>query len=277
MSVFYNSVPFPSNQSVLSLFTDQVMPTALEIVNPSRSSVPFTAIANSGSQRFDLYAGPFTRNDQFVVSPFDDSFIYVTVPYSVGSQVLKVLNGQGASGRKRDFEHSYDEEMARRQFRRDTTFEPRARRWLGASDAPESESEYARGVVDGRYNAWLKRQWEERDHALLARAEEIATAANTTLTLGYVTSDSCPGVGDDVLHAPIPYYSSPAYIGSPLPTGLAPTDQMDVIFLDFFETQVLSIVNGLQTTKNFTTADVGAYGAAETNTVFGIFAQAKWN
>ncbi|KAF8306030.1 hypothetical protein DL93DRAFT_2065823 [Clavulina sp. PMI_390] len=274
---YLSRVPFPSNQSVLSLFADEVMPTALSIVNPNRSSVPFTAIANAGSQRFDLYAGEFTRNDQFVVSPFNDNFLYVTVPYSVGSQVLTHLNGGTAPGRKRLFDKTSSEEMIHRRFAQDTTFEPRGRRWLGTPDAPETEEEYARGVVDGRYNQWLKDQWEKRDDAMLARAEAIAAAVNTTLSLGYVTSDSCPGVGDDVAHTPIPYYGSPNYIGSPLPTGLAPTDLMDVVFLDFFESSVLSIVNGLQTTKNYTASDVFSYGNAQTNTVFGIFAEAKWN
>lgn len=259
-------VPYPSNHSVLSLFAEQVMPIALSIVNPNRSSIPSTAIANSGSQRFDLYAGPFTRNDQFIVSPFDDKFLYVTVPYSVGSQVLTVLNRQGASGRKRGVT-DHDDGL---------TFEPVIRRWLGG-DKPETADEYARGIVDGRYNGWLKRQWEERDRALLKRSTAIATATNTTLTLGYVTTDSCPGIGDDTLHTPIPFYGSPAYIGSPLPTGLAVNDPMDVIFLDFFETQILSIVNSLQSTKKYTTADVLPYGDTETNTVFGIFAEAKWN
>lgn len=259
-------VPYPSNQSVLSLLADQVMPVALSIVNPNRSSVPSIAIANSGSQRFDLYAGSFTRNDQFIVSPFDDKFLYVTVPYSVGSQVLAVLNKQGASGRKRGV-MDYDDGL---------TFEPVMRRWLGG-DRLETEEEYARGIVDGRYNAWLKRQWEERDRALHKHSTEIAAAKNATITLGYVTVDSCPGVGDDTLHLPIPFYGSPAYVGSPLPTGLTPGDPMDVIFLDFFETQILKIVNSLQSVKTYIVSDVLPYGDAQTNTIFGIFAEAKWN
>lgn len=190
--------------------------------------------------------GPFTRNDQFIVSPFDDKFLYLTVPYSVGSQVLSILNKEGASGRKRD----------------DLLFDPPARRWLGGAQL-ETDEQYAHGIVDGRYNSWLKRQWEERDRTLIERS------GASTPTLGYVTTDSCPGVGDNTIHTPIPYYDSPAYIASPLPTGLASTDQMDVIFLDFFETQILSIVNGLQTAKTFTTSDVFSYGNAETNTVFG--------
>ncbi|KAF8308282.1 hypothetical protein DL93DRAFT_2220316 [Clavulina sp. PMI_390] len=274
---YLNRVPFPSNQSVLTLLADEVMPTVLTIINPDRSSMPFVAIANSGSQRFDLYAGSFTRNDQYLVSPFDDYFLYVTVPYSVGSQVLDALNGLGSSDRKHPFKTGSTPEMARRRFAADTTFEPRGRRWLGAPDIPETEEEYARGLVDGRYNQWLKKQWEERDHVMLARAEASSITTHSTPSLGYVTTDSCPGIGDDVAHAPVPYYSSPEYIASPLPTGLASTDLMDVVFLEFFESSMLEVLNSLQTEKHFTTSDVSLYGNARANTAFGIFAETKWN
>lgn len=249
------------------------MPTALAITNPARSNIPNIIMSNSGSQRFDVYAGTFTINDNYVVSPFDDLFVYVNVPYSVGSQVLSVLNSEGASGRKRALS---SDDLAFKRFRRDKAFEPRSRRLFGSLGAPETDEEYGRGVVDGRYNAWLKRQWEERDRVLLARAEAEAAAAGTALTLGYVTQDSCPGVGDDTPHTAIPFFDSPDYISSPLPTGLQATDQMDVVFLDFFESQILSIVNSLQTAKTFTTDDVLPYGNAATNTVYGIFAEAKW-
>ena len=38
------------------------MPVALAI-NNTRASIPNIMITNSGSQRFDVYAGPFTKND----------------------------------------------------------------------------------------------------------------------------------------------------------------------------------------------------------------------
>lgn len=90
-----------------------------------------------------------------------------------------------------------------------------------------------------------------------------------------MTADLCPGIGDDTLHIPIPFYGSPAYIGSPLPTGLAANNPMDLIFLNFFKAQVLNIVNSLQSAK-YTASDVLPCGGAQTNTVFGIFPEAKW-
>lgn len=67
----------------------------------------------------------------------------------------------------------------------------------GSNNKREQEEAelYARGWVGTRYNAWL----EEMDRRALGT--ERRAAANATL--GYVTSDSCPGVGDDTMHAPL--------------------------------------------------------------------------
>jgi 2',3'-cyclic-nucleotide 2'-phosphodiesterase (5'-nucleotidase family) len=238
---YLSRTPFPSNQSVLTLLTDQVLPTTLVTANPERASIPKIIIVNSGSQRFDLYKGPFTRNDQFIVSPFNDEFLYVSAPFSIARQVLGLLNKSG-------------------------TFRKR----YGDIDSEEDAEAYGAGYVDHRYNRWLKRQWEERDQQLQARADAP--------TLGYVTTDSCPGVGDDTLHTPIPHYSAPNYISSPVPTGLADDAAIDLVFLDFFQSTVLQILNNLSAgSKTYTASDVGKYGGLLTNEIFGIFAAEKWN
>ncbi|KAF8342584.1 Metallo-dependent phosphatase-like protein [Cantharellus anzutake] len=236
---YLSRAAYPSNASVLTLLVNEVMPVGLAIANPARASVPNIAVTNAGSQRFDIYSGPFTRNDEFVVSPFNNGFLYVTVPFSVGRRVLGVLNNQGAPGKR------------------------------GNNLETETEEEYARGYVEGRFNAWIRNMWA-------AAPADLKRVQNANLTLGYMTNDSCPGVGDDTLHSPMPHYSSPAYIGSPTPTGLTDSDPMDVIFPDFFEAQILLVINSLQNTKNYTAADISTYGNVYTNTIYGIFAEAKW-
>ncbi|QRW02858.1 vacuolar protein [Ceratobasidium sp. AG-Ba] len=232
---YLSRTPYPSNSSVLSLFVEKVIPKALDIGNPARAGIPRTVIVNSGSQRFDLYAGPFTRNDQFIVSPFNDAFLFFQVPAGIAKQVLDKLNAKGAAKRGEDL------------------------------------AVYARGEVDYRFNVWRRDQFER----------EYVERATQNLTLGYVTTDSCPGIGDDTLHTPIPYYDAPGYIASPLPSGTADDTLVDLVFLDFFETDVLNIVNALSTGtgKSYAASDVKQYGSGDllTNTVYGIFAKAAWN
>ncbi|KAG6805434.1 hypothetical protein H0H92_015419, partial [Tricholoma furcatifolium] len=54
------------------------------------------------------------------------------------------------------------------------------------------------------------------DHHMreMDRRHGVERRATQNLTLGYVTIDSCPGIGDDTLHTPLPYYDTPDFIGS---------------------------------------------------------------
>lgn len=126
------------------------MPVALAI-NNTRAAIPNIMITNSGSQRFDVYAGPFTKNDQLTASPFADSFLFIpNVPFSIANQVLPSLNNAGANERRAMFE------------------------------ARES-AEYGLGYVETTYRRWL----QEMD----VRNDGAARRAAANLTLGYVTTD----------------------------------------------------------------------------------------
>jgi hypothetical protein len=56
---------------------------------------------------------------------------------------------------------------------------------------------------------------------------------------------------------------------------------VDLVFLDFFEADVIKIVNALSmgTGKTYSASDVQRYGSGDllTNTIYGIFASAEWN
>lgn len=215
----------------------QAVPVALAI-NNTRANIPNVMITNSGSQRFDVYAGPFTKNDQLTASPFNDAFLYIAnITAGVANQVLPALNNAGANERKRD--------------------------------VLEGEAElYRRGFVDRRFRAWL------RDMNIDASGLERRSAGN--LTLGYVTKDSCPGVGDDTLHAPLPYHPFPDFIGSN-PPPVSDDTPIDLVFVDFIEDQLLQILNSVQTSRNYTTSDVSQYSPILANAALGLYAQAKWN
>lgn len=71
---------FLSAGNIFSLLT-----TALQqiVVNPNRTNIPRMIILNTGSVRFDLFKGPFTFDDSFIVSPFTDTFQYIpNVPFN---------------------------------------------------------------------------------------------------------------------------------------------------------------------------------------------------
>ncbi|KAJ6597105.1 Metallo-dependent phosphatase-like protein [Mycena vulgaris] len=230
--------PYPSNNSVLSLMAE-AMPVALT-VNNTRASIPNIMITNSGSLRFDIYAGPFTKNDQLTASPFADSFLYIpNVPFAVAAAVLPALNGAGADNRRRD-------------------------------ETVEAEL-WARGYVGTRYREWIEEMYQ-RD--VQQGGEARRAAAN--LTVGYVTTDACPGVGDDTPHAPLSFHSIPDFIASQSP-AVADDAPIDLVFVDFIQTQLIGILNTVQKDKVFTTADVSRYTDVLATEALGIYAQQAWN
>lgn len=273
---YLDRVGIESNHSILNLLSTQILPTVVSSSNPDRKGKPNIILANSGAQRFDLYAGNFTKNDNYIVSPFTDAFLYLQdVPYKYANQVLGKLNRRGAYSKKR----------------RDD---------VGINNRRRQEREaYEKGHVDDIYRRWrqdqftLQQQREQQQQQsdaardlqeLDARVDAIkaASAANDTQpTLGYVTKDSCPDTdtADDTVHTAIPYASTPDYIASPVAgnsTAVQDSDVIDVVFVDFIVGDVVSILNSLQSDKTYSKADAKSWGTLMTNDVFVEWAKLKW-
>jgi len=102
---------------------------------------------------------------------------------------------------------------------------------------------------------------------------ERATQENATL--GYVTQDACPGVGDDTVHTAIPFFSTPDFVASPNPNVTDDT-LIDLVFVDFIESDILTIVSNFWN-KTVTESDVLSYTNTTAAEVFGVFAQQAWN
>lgn len=77
---------FNSSGSIYNLLT-QALSEA--VINETRADKARVNIINTGSVRFDLHKGPFLVDDAYIVSPFDDIFVYIPdVPYPVASGAL---------------------------------------------------------------------------------------------------------------------------------------------------------------------------------------------
>ncbi|KAG9120656.1 hypothetical protein FRC07_003771, partial [Ceratobasidium sp. 392] len=106
---YLNCVEYPGSSSLVSLFADQVIPKALNTASPARATIPRVPVLDMGSQRFDVYSGPFTRNDQFIVSPFMNVVQYLPgVPASIATRVTGRLNDKTAARRSLEEEKDYE-------------------------------------------------------------------------------------------------------------------------------------------------------------------------
>ncbi|KAK5989115.1 Secreted protein [Cladobotryum mycophilum] len=93
-----NCVPFDDPKNI---FPGVISPAiAAIVINKTRADKPRLVIGNTGAIRFDLWKGPFTYDDNFIVSPFRDVFRYIPdVPYAKAKNVINQLNAGPVSRR----------------------------------------------------------------------------------------------------------------------------------------------------------------------------------
>jgi hypothetical protein len=103
----------------------------------------------------------------------------------------------------------------------------------------------------------------------------------TTVVPGYVTTDDFGTDGDDTPHSKIPSYTQPNYIwgNGSFPADLSTLSDnapVDVVFLDYFASTVVKVLNGLG--GAYTINDVGYYVPKEftTNSYLPKYAAQEW-
>ncbi|PBP24972.1 hypothetical protein BUE80_DR004088 [Diplocarpon rosae] len=221
-----------------NIFT--LIPVALgaTVINTTRAEIPRYIIVNTGSIRFDLVQGPFTYDDSFIVSPFEDAFQYIpSVPYAMAHEILAGLNGAALPDKRREgvVYHALPS-------MRDSCVDP------------------PMGLVDGA--------------ALLTRA---IPRRQTPTTPGYVTTDDFGVDGDDTPHSDIPAYTPPNFVqGNGSFPAAGDPELVDVVFLDYFASTVVDVLNGLG--GNYTVGDVASYvdEAFTTQTYLPEYAKLQW-
>ncbi|KAI0997715.1 Uncharacterized protein K3495_g10476 [Podosphaera aphanis] len=89
--LFLYSAKYPSNDSILSWFKREVLPDITSV--PEKSNNSRITIINSSFLRFDILKSTYTRDDSFLVMPFDSKFHYIKkVPYKSVRLLLDLLN-----------------------------------------------------------------------------------------------------------------------------------------------------------------------------------------
>jgi len=78
-------VPFDAPTNIFTFLSGALT----SVVNPNRSGIPRMLYGNTGSVRFDMFKGPFTYDDNFIVAPYRNVFLYIPeVPYSLAQGLL---------------------------------------------------------------------------------------------------------------------------------------------------------------------------------------------
>lgn len=83
--------PLDSEENLYHLITQKILPNLVPSKNYEPSMSRFMLI-NTGSVRYDLYKGPFTKDTEYIVMPFNNDWHFITVPLVVASKVESYLN-----------------------------------------------------------------------------------------------------------------------------------------------------------------------------------------
>ncbi|KAJ4383374.1 hypothetical protein N0V86_001421 [Didymella sp. IMI 355093] len=238
--------PFGADGNIFKL-----LQTALStvVVNQTRKDNARLIIINTGSVRFDLAQGPFTYDDSFIVSPFDDAFQFLPdVPYEQASKVLDILNA-GPYQKKRDLQTS-DFGFNTIPADRDTCIDP---------------------PLTHTYEGVTRRS---------KQAGRLIRRQSTAPTPGYTTVDDFGTDGDDTVHSTIPHYPQPNDLqanGSfPLDGSLPKT--VDLIFLDFIASYIVNALNSADVGGNASLSQVTYYMDKKftTNSYLPAYAKVAW-
>lgn len=81
-----NNDPYGSPNNWYTFLEETVLPKT--VINKARQNIPRVIFINSGSQRFDVFKGPFTYDTSFLISPFTSKFLFARdVPWKHASQL----------------------------------------------------------------------------------------------------------------------------------------------------------------------------------------------
>lgn len=232
-SYYMYRAPYPSPNSLYTLLSDEILPKMVK--NKEREDKARLIYINTGSQRFDIFKGPFTYDTSFIVSPFTSAFRYIPdVPYSIASRLLTTFNTD-----KRPWLVKRGEEDERG--------------WMIKDGLAPPEMQY----IDTK----------KVDMEFAARpAQQIVLGGDERVIPGYTTFDDFGRDGDDTIHSRIPLHRVGNCVEARAGFPLAPNgdveeeikpEVVDVVFLDFIQEFVLVVLERLG--ANYTKEDTREY------------------
>lgn len=198
-----NWAKFDSDESLFKLLSDKIHPilksnqTTEDGTN--RATLPRIIVSNTGNYRYPLLKGPFNYDQEFIVSPFGDAWVYAAdVPKDAALSVLDHLN------------HAY--KYIKREIS-DTAVASWSNEFAGIDessiDLARRVAKRANGTVDEAAASATTSSSEWFSSAAAATATYIPPLHVGSSNIGYVTHDDYGDDGDDVIHTPYNTYKLP--------------------------------------------------------------------
>ncbi|CAG8952981.1 hypothetical protein HYFRA_00003171 [Hymenoscyphus fraxineus] len=91
--LWLSRAPYPSENSIFTWLETEVLPAVVK--NDTRKNIPTLALTNTGTLRFDIFKGAFTKDTTYIISPFVSKFRYIKdVPYEAAKRILSLINNE---------------------------------------------------------------------------------------------------------------------------------------------------------------------------------------
>lgn len=253
--LWISRAPYPSTTSIFSWLEKHVLPDMVQ--SHERAVSPRIVIINTGAIRFDIFKGPFTKDNTYIVSPFPSEFRYLKdVPYEIADRVSTLLNSGG----------NILEQDAPHHFRTRMLAYPEQ---LGAQETTVSADEESHAGHDWRHDQGI-----------------LATHSKPQRPEGYTTKDDAGDEGDDTVHSPVSFYKVPncieARINTTRPSSIPfdgseePVETVDLVFLEFIQPYILFALQFLG--GEYGAVDTAPYGEGKNlSSMLSQWAQSNWN
>lgn len=216
---FMDYVSIENPKSIFRLLTEKVLPTLSGSDNLPKSDQRLIII-NTGSIRYDLYKGPYTLDSQYIISPFENDWVKLTLPKEIAVKIAPKLN-----------------------------------EWLYImSSSNKGKIDNRKLLPEHHYSRLVKGDTKRLDEnseqiplgyripeRFLFAGEEIYI--NDKLSKGYVTYDDFGHDGDDTLHKAVVNHHIPNVVQSKELRESAIDAPVDVVFYNFITPNVVWALN----------------------------------
>lgn len=239
--------PYPHNESIFTWIEEQLLPQSIQKSERIKKGGKALVITNTGSVRFDIFKGTFTKDTKFLVSPFTSAIRYIKdVPYKGASQVLKLLNNEGP--------------IMLEMMENNAYLQP-----------PD--------VFAARYRPQL---FSSPGHTFThpeQRHDQSPLTNDKDTFPGYTTHDDAGDDGDDTIHTEIAFYNVPncvqSYVGFNKNDDHEP-ETVDLMYNEFIEKWILLALE--YTGQKYSLSDTAAYADGKSFTdIMTEWVKEHWN
>lgn len=205
--------PYPHNESIFSWIEEMLLPQTIEKSERIQGGGKALVITNTGSIRFDLFKGAFTKDTKFLVSPFTSAIRYIKdVPYKPAAQVLKLLNNEGPIMLEMQESNAF-------------------------MQPPEVLAARFRPQIFAAHDHVFGNSYQDQAQSpLMSKDNETKTFP------GYTTKDDAGEDGDDTIHSEIQFYNVPNCIESRIgfkKDGEHEPERVDLMYNEFIQKWIL--------------------------------------